>query len=547
MIPTLVVIAYLAFVFWLGAFAFRGRGTQGAEAYLLASRSIGMVVFVGALFATNMTAFTILGAPGHAFHNGIVTFGLMASSSALLLPLMFYLIGTRIWALGKRHGFMTPVQMFRDRWECNHIGTAIFGVQTALLIPYIMIGVMGGGTVLVVISGGLVPYAWGAALVALVVMAYVFLGGMRGTAIVNTFQAAVFLSLGAVAVIVVGSAMGGFGASMQAISESQELSPLLARDRTSQAAFFSYMFIPLATIAMPHICMICLTAKRMSHFKPTVILYPICITAIWLPMVFLGVVANRATEVPEIRAKVEARETLAREGATLAPAEQARLRAATVADDVVVRLLEFYAPLWLVGILGAGILAAVMSSTDSQILGLSTMFTEDLLAHYGGKAYLSEAAQVLAARTFVVVMTIVAYGFALVVPEAIFGLITQYGFSGFSTLAVLLVAALFWRRSTKWGALAVTVWTAVTVVGITLFQQIVPAPAGPPVAVLEIGGLAILERTGGGTSVLGFMPVVPMFIVAVVLMVVVSLLTKAPSAETIERHIPSRRTEPIAV
>ncbi len=60
------------------------------------------------LFGTNMTAFAILGSSGHAFANGIVTFGLMASSSALVIPLTLLLIGTRVWALGKRHGFITP-------------------------------------------------------------------------------------------------------------------------------------------------------------------------------------------------------------------------------------------------------------------------------------------------------------------------------------------------------------------------------------------------------------------------------------------------------
>ena len=105
-------------------------------------------MFLLSLFGTNMTAFTILGSAGHAFANGIVTFGLMASSSAFVIPLTLFFIGTRMWALGKRYGFMTPVQMFRDRWECGHIGTAIFAVQAALLVPYIIIGVMGGGTAL---------------------------------------------------------------------------------------------------------------------------------------------------------------------------------------------------------------------------------------------------------------------------------------------------------------------------------------------------------------------------------------------------------------
>ena len=82
----------------------------------------------------------------------------MASSSALIIPLTLLVIGTRLWALGKRHGFITPVQMFRDRWECGHIGTVIFVVQAVLLVPYIIIAVMGGGTTLSTVSNGVVPF-----------------------------------------------------------------------------------------------------------------------------------------------------------------------------------------------------------------------------------------------------------------------------------------------------------------------------------------------------------------------------------------------------
>src|SRR5438552_15426506 len=113
-----------------------------------------------------MTAFAILGSSGHAFTNGIVTYGLMASSSGLIIPLSIFFIGTRVWALGKKYGFITPVQMFRDRWECGHIGTVISVVQAALLVPYIIIGIMGGGTKLNAISGGLVPIWFVAVIVA---------------------------------------------------------------------------------------------------------------------------------------------------------------------------------------------------------------------------------------------------------------------------------------------------------------------------------------------------------------------------------------------
>src|ERR1041385_777523 len=136
MIPTVVVFLYLAAVLIIGIFGGRWGRQEDAEGYFLAGRSIGPAVFLLSLFGTNMTAFSILGASGHAFANGIVTYGLMASSSALIIPVGLFVLGTRLWALGKRHGFMTPVQMFRDRWECGHIGTVIFAVQAALLVPY---------------------------------------------------------------------------------------------------------------------------------------------------------------------------------------------------------------------------------------------------------------------------------------------------------------------------------------------------------------------------------------------------------------------------
>src|SRR5918993_275237 len=210
MIPALVVFGYLAVVLYIGIFAFRTSHRNNAEDYFLAGRSLGPMVFLLSLFGTNMTAFSILGASGHAFANGIITFGLMASSSALVIPICLLVIGTRLWALGKRNHFMTPVQMFRDRWECGHIGTVIFAVQAALLVPYIIIAVMGGGTTLQTISRGLVPFWVGGALVSAVVMSYVFLGGMRGTAWVNALQTVFFLLFGTIAVAVVSAGMGGF-------------------------------------------------------------------------------------------------------------------------------------------------------------------------------------------------------------------------------------------------------------------------------------------------------------------------------------------------
>ncbi|HKR13734.1 MAG TPA: sodium:solute symporter family protein [Pyrinomonadaceae bacterium] len=536
MIPAIFVFLYLAAVVYIGIFAFRrAAGKEKAEDYFLASRSLGPFVFLFSLFGTNMTAFAILGSSGHAFTNGIVTFGLMASSSGLVIPLTIFLIGTRVWALGKKYGFMTPVQMFRDRWECSHIGTVIFAVQGAMLVPYIIIGIMGGGTTLYTISGGVVPFWFGGAIVAMVVMSYVFFGGMRGTAWVNTFQTVLFLCFGAIALTVIGVGMGGFRSAAQAMQASP-LAPLLSRERISPYYFFSYTFIPLSAIAFPHILIFCLTARKITQFKKTVIFYPICIMAIWLPCVFLGVMANRVTDVPQIREKQEARRVLATQGRTMAPEARDELRNEAAGDDVIMLLLQRYAPLWLAGILGAGIMAAVMAS-DSQILALSTMFTEDVFAFYGGKTRFGESVQIQTGRIFIILITLFAYVVALQAPETIFELAIQYAFSGFASLSPLLIGALFWRGSTKWGALAVTLWTAGAVIAVAVFQAIVPAPApGPSIVFWSVNGTEMLARTPGGTAVFGFMPVVPMVLVSALLMYVVSLATRKPAPSTIARY-----------
>jgi Na+/proline symporter len=260
--------------------------------------------------------------------------------------------------------------------------------------------------------------------------------------------------------------------------------------------------------------------------------------AIWLPSVFLGVMANRAAAVPGIAAKLEARRILSARNSSLSFEESGRLRQAGAGDDVIVLLLEHYAPLWLAGILGAGIMAAVMAS-DSQILALSTMFTEDIFTFYGGKEKFGSAAQVHTGRIFVIVLTVLAYLIALEAPATIFELGVQYAFSGYAALSPLLVAALFWKGSTKWGALASTVWTVVAILAIAIFQSlVVPPPAGSEKVIWSVAGVSALSRTAGGTAVFGLMPVVPMTLISAGLMYAVSALTAKPGSQTLARYFP---------
>jgi SSS family solute:Na+ symporter len=242
----------------------------------------------------------------------------------------------------------------------------------------------------------------------------------------------------------------------------------------------------------------------MSQFRTTAILYPLCLLVIWLPCVFLGVLANAVPEIPP-----------------------------TTRDGVLLLLLGRYAPVWLTGILGAGIMAAVMAS-DSQLLALSTMFTEDVFAYYGHKERFGEAAQVVTGRIFVILLTAVAYAVALRAPANIFELASQYAFSGYAALSPLLIAALFWRKSTKWGALAVALWVACAVAGIAVFQAQFPEPGTY---------FGFLDRTPAGTTIFGYLPVVPMTLISALLMWAVSTVTPKPAAPTLMRYFESGKSD----
>jgi solute:Na+ symporter, SSS family len=260
----------------------------------------------------------------------------------------------------------------------------------------------------------------------------------------------------------------------------------------------------------------CFAARKVTAFKRTVVLYPLAIMAIWLPCIFLGVI-----------------------GTQLEPGLKNP-------DGILLHLLTDHAPVWLAGILGAGIISAVMGSDTHQVLAVSTMFTKDVFAHYGGTAKYGERGSVVFARGFIVCVTGLAYLIALITPESIFELAVRFAFSGFAAMAPVMIAALFWKRSTKYGALASTLWVAAWLLLTWYLQRlsdgIAPKP-GQPVALIFPALGHLFERSTANVTVFGFLPVVPMVLGSAAFMVLVSLMTNPPSKETIDKYFSAERAE----
>ena len=646
MIQLYIICGYLALLLCLGLFSSRlFKGTSGD--YMLASHSIGPVLLLMSIFGTTMTAFALVGSTGESFKEGIGVYGKLASSSGIVHSLCFFLLGVKVWSLGKKHGYRTQIQFFRDRLESDKIGLLLFPILVGLVIPYLLIGVMSSGLVISAVTEGAFDTAfagydygvppWLASLVICgVVLIYVFFGGMRGTAWANTFQTIVFMILGVVTFFVVANKLGEpdaktLGEALQVASKrvaetnsSKFIRDVTAKDQqkyeaayaaweakaeanyaktnsvseltvaqqndarvlqddralpktrpdgwadsvinhhalmkfprvpgidgrasreqfkdkighpkkwidpndkslgknwslkkaagvyratkwapnaphgTDKWLFMSYFLVPLSVGMFPHLFQHWLTAKSAGSFKLSVVCHPLFIMIVWVPCVLVGAWATSAVNLETGRG-------------LFAPHFPA--------NAVLPSIVNMLATPVLAGFLTAGILAAIMSSLDSQFLCIGTMFTEDIAVHYRGKENVTDRQQLVMARLFIVAIVVVTYAFSLFEPRRVFTL-GVWCFSGFSSLVPLIVASLYWKRLTKLGAYACVVAAA----GSWLYFFADSGFARNPAYALQVGEIKL-------------MPVAGMIAASTIAMILVSLVTPKPSDATIRKFFPMK-------
>jgi len=535
MIAVVIVVCYLVLLLGLGLFSNRFfRGTSAD--YFLASRGIGPFLLLMSLFGTTMTAFALVGSSGEAFKGGIGVYGKMASWSGIIHSACFFLVGIKLWSLGKRYGYVTQIQFFRDRFESDKLGLVLFPILVGLVVPYLLIGVISSGTVVESITAGAfpnlfpsdvarlngaVPYWLGAGVICLVVLIYVFFGGVRGTAWANTFQTIVFMILGCVTFWVIAGKLGGpveatrlvqqhNPAKLKCTATDEDLANYKVRAAAyetdpqaeiikpqepkslSKLAFLTYLFIPLSVGMFPHLFQHWLTAKSAKSFRLSVIAHPVMIMIVWVPCVLIGVWATSAIVA----------------GKPVIPP------GFTNPNAVLAVMVKKLASPVLGGFLTAGILAAIMSSLDSQFLCIGSIFTNDIVGHYIAHERLTDRQKVVTGRVFVVFIVAVTYFIAVKWSKIGVFPLAVWCFSGFASLFPLVFAALYWRRVTKAGAYACVLVAAV--VWVWLFRE---------------SGFG----ANGAYLFGGMMPVATIIGASTLALIVVSLITAPPSKATLDK------------
>ena len=279
------------------------------------------------------------------------------------------------------------------------------------------------------------------------------------------------------------SRLGGLEAALDRVAaDNPDL--LIRGERIQPLKLLTYAAIPMSVGMFPHIFMHWLTAKRAQSFRLSFVGYPICIAVVWLPSVLLGVIST--SDIPGLQG----------------PA----------ANSVMVLMIDKHAPELLAGLLAAGVFAAIMSSLDSQSLSLGTMFTQDIVRHYR-KTEMDGAAQVRVGRLFVLALIVLTFLISLVAPRSIFKL-GIWSFTGYASLLPLVVAAIYWKRATRGGAIA----SVLTVAVLWVF--------------FFVRGWSVPGYTVGGT---GIMPVAVILAAGALALVLVSLAGRPPERVVLDR------------
>ncbi len=410
-----ILFIYIAIVF-LGSLRGASENATTPEGYFLANRGLGTLALFFTILATNFSAFYFLGFAGAGYRIGYAYYVIMSLGTGFAC-LSFYLLGTKIWALGKTNGFITPAELIYHQTNSKALRWVFAAVMLVFTFPYLALQIIGAGYILENITQGTVPYIWGATFLTFFTIVYVWIGGMKSVAETDLKQGLLMICLMVMAVITISNSLGGLTVAHEKVYEMQPA--LFSREGAGNAfppkKWFSLLVFWIFCIPMfPQIFMRFYIAKDVVTLKKSALLYGLVPLFISILPVIVGVLGHLS--FPELAGK----ET----------------------DQILPKMLIAHSSEWFSGLVMTGALAAFMSTLDSQLLALSTIVTRDFVLPFRKNINLKQ--QVFIGRIWVVIIALVG----LAIAAQPFDTIDDMGRLAFGGLAVLFPVTI---AVVRWG------------------------------------------------------------------------------------------------
>ena len=487
------IVIYLVGMLLVG-FAY-SKSNEDSTDFYLGGRKMGPLVTAMSAEASDMSSWLLMGLPGLAYLTGIASPGWTAIGLAVGTWLNWLIVARRLRRYSANLDAITVPQFLSLRFHdqrnlLNALGAVIIIV---FFIPYTASGFAACGKLFHSLFG--VDYMIAMIVSALVIVGYTILGGFRAVTTTDLIQSVV-MSIALVAVLAYGIGVaGGWGAVMEnARSLSGYLTMAASHDAAAGTAASYSMLDIVSTMAwglgyfgMPHILL-----RFMAIEDEKKLVLSRRIASVWV------VIAMTASIVIGVV------------GLGMTKAGALEFLSGSSSETLIVRIASLIAQhgvlaAVLAGLILAGILAATMSTADSQLLAAASAFSENVLQDLLG-VKLTPKQNMLAARLTVVVIAFIAI-FLAADPNSNVFKIVSFAWAGFgATFGPAMLCALFWRRSNRQGIMA-----GLVVGGVMIFVwKFLVAPMGGMFNIYEL---------------------LPAFLCALCAIVVVSLLTPAPEKE----------------
>lgn len=485
------ILAYMCLLIGVGIY--NARKQKSSEDFYLGGRGMGPYVVAMSAEASDMSSWLLMGLPGVAYLSGLADPFWTAAGLALGTYLNWLLVSRRLRRYSEKIDAMTVPSFFAKRFhDKKYIISAMSAVMIVVFfVPYVASGFAACGKLFNTLFG--LDYVAGMVLFAVIIVIYTIMGGFT-TVATNDFIQSIVMSVALISITTFGIVSAG---GMGAVTENaQSLAGYLSFNHIYDAATGSAVaYSPLTIISllawgigyfgMPHILV-----RFMSIEKEEDLVVSRRVASIWVVIamgvaIFIGIIGLAVVKA-----------------GAMSPLDDSE-RVIIALTSLLTEHGFFSAVLG--GIILAGILAATMSTADSQLLVAASSVSENIVQEFFGRK-LTEKQGLNIARVTILAVSVIGVFLARDPNSSVFGIVS-FAWAGMgAAFAGVMICSLFWRRTTLAGAIAGMVTGGVMV----FVWKYVIRPLGGIFDIYEL---------------------LPAFILSMIAIVVVSLLTKEPDKE----------------
>ena len=443
-IIVVTIVLYLAAMVLVGVyFGKKGSGSSSDDFYL-GGRKMGPVVTAMSAEASDMSSYLLMGLPGLAYLFGLPEVTWTTIGLAIGTYLNWLIVARRLRRYSAKLGAITIPDFFARRFgDKKHLLSCIAAVVILIFfIPYTASGFKAIGTLFNSLFG--VKYHTAMIVGGIVVVLYTVMGGFMAVSFTDLIQS-IFMTIALIVIVCFGvQQVGGLDA---VIDNARALPGYLNMTQgydaaSGTAASFSTLSI-ISTLAwglgyfgMPHILLRFMAIREEKELNQSRRIATIWVVISMFIAVCIGIIGNSVTAAGKVPFL-----------ATSAESETIIIKLADLMSQHGVLLAV------MAGIILSGILAATMSTADSQLLAAASSVSQDLMQHSFG-IKMNQRTTMLAARATVICIAIIGMVLAWDPNSSVFRVVS-FAWAGFgAAFGPVMLFSLFWKRANKQGALA---------------------------------------------------------------------------------------------